>query len=61
MRKVSTRELSIHLFRELKKLPVVVTRFGKPYCLITRVDQPLAGLTLEDLMKDLAQLEVTEE
>lgn len=35
MRTITLRQLSEHLFTELKDLPLEVTRYGKPYVIIT--------------------------
>ena len=47
MRTINIRQLSINLFREINELPVLVTRYGKPYLTIRRVDED--GGTPENL------------
>lgn len=46
MRTITLRQLSEHLFTELKDLPLEVTRYGKPYVVIERADT-MIGIDLE--------------
>jgi hypothetical protein len=43
MRTITIRQLDQNLFKELEDLPVLVTRYGKPYCQII-VANPEAGI-----------------
>lgn len=50
MRTITVRKLSENLFNEIKNLPVLVTRYGEPYCLIKKGDA--IEIKMEDITKD---------
>lgn len=67
MRVITIRQLDRNLFQELEVLPVLVTRYGKPYCEIHKTSLPEnktiaptlteyippKGATQEDIIRDM--------